>query len=249
MPVYAEYTPTGKVPAHMSDVVPWRAVLAPGVVLQKDQHGLQRSYALRGPDVQGETPEVQGALMLQANEVLKRLGGRWMLQSEAQRRKVVTLPAHPWAHPVPALIDQERRQRLLVEPGTLETAYYLTLSWFPPAQSTQHGLRWLVRGPGDPGIHSAAPQEVSLHTFLTQSDYYLDLLHGLLAVGRPLSTAEALTYLHNCVSDRWHEVGDLATLADIDVQLCDTPWVGGWYPQLGAWHVRTCSVLAYPAKS
>src|SRR6266446_4548672 len=81
MAVYTEYTPPGKSPAHMSDVVPWRAVVAPGVVLQKDQHGLQRTYALRGPDVQGETPEVQGAGMLQANEVLKRLGGRWMLQS------------------------------------------------------------------------------------------------------------------------------------------------------------------------
>src|SRR6266571_3178868 len=97
---------------HLSDVVPWRAVVAPGVVLQKHQHGLQRTYAMRGPDVQGETPEVQGALMLQANDVLKRLDGRWMLQSEAQRRKVVTLPAHPWRHAVPALIDQERRHHL-----------------------------------------------------------------------------------------------------------------------------------------
>src|SRR5712692_3518224 len=89
MPVYAEYTPKGKVPAHMSDVVPWRAVLAPGVVLQKDQHGLQRTYALRGPDVQGETPEVQGALMLQANEVLKRLGGagRCRVRRSAARSK------------------------------------------------------------------------------------------------------------------------------------------------------------------
>src|SRR5947209_20371800 len=162
MPVYLPYTRTGAPPAHVSDIVPWRAVLAPGVVLQKDQHGLQRTYALRGPDVQGETPEVQGALMLQANEVLKRLGGRWMLQSEAQRRKVTALPAHPWAHPVPALIDQEHLQRLLVEPGSLETAYYLTLSWFPPAQSTQHGLRWLVRGPVDPVIQSAAPDEDSM---------------------------------------------------------------------------------------
>src|SRR6266852_8212618 len=92
MAVYAEYRPQPRrMPAHMSDVVPWRAVLAPGVVLQKDRHGLQRTYAMRGPDVMGETPEVQGALMLQANEVLKRLGGRWILQSEAQRRRVATL--------------------------------------------------------------------------------------------------------------------------------------------------------------
>src|SRR5713101_9730754 len=148
MPVYVEYTPTGKSPAHMSDVVPWRAVLAPGIVLQKDQHGLQRTYALRGPDVQGETPAVQGALMLQANDVLKRLGGRWMLQSEAQRRKVAALPESRWRHPVAALIDQKHRQALLTDPGSLETAYFLTLTWYPPSPSTQRGLRWLMQGPG-----------------------------------------------------------------------------------------------------
>src|SRR5207245_2606032 len=47
----------------------------------------------------------------------------------------------------------------------------------------------------------------------------------------------------------WHDVASLAVLTDIDAQLCDTPWVGGWYPQLGDWHVRTCSVIAYPAQS
>ena len=76
----------------VSDVIPWRSMIAPGVLLQKYRHGLQRSYAVRGPDVMGESPEVQGALMLRANEVLKRLGGRWMLQSEAQRQRVTTLP-------------------------------------------------------------------------------------------------------------------------------------------------------------
>src|ERR671926_1125111 len=99
MPVYAEYQPRRRLqPVHVSDVVPWRAVLAPGVVLQKYRHGLQRTYAMRGPDVAGETPEVQGALMLQANQVLKRLGGRWMLQSEAQRRRVTALPEVSWRH-------------------------------------------------------------------------------------------------------------------------------------------------------
>src|SRR5216683_6729360 len=118
MPVYVEYARQRRwQPAHLSDIVPWRAVLAPGVVLQKDRHGLQRTYTVRGPDVQGETPEVQGALMLQANDVLKRLGGRWMLQSEAQRRRVVTLPASPWGHPVAALIEQRQRARLLGHPG------------------------------------------------------------------------------------------------------------------------------------
>ena len=101
----------------VSDVIPWRSMIAPGVLLQKYRHGLQRSYAVRGPDVMGESPEVQGALMLQANEVLKRLGGRWMLQSEAQRQRVATLPAVAWPSPVLTLLDQERRRSLLDDPG------------------------------------------------------------------------------------------------------------------------------------
>src|SRR6266436_949233 len=248
MPVYAEYQPHRRwTPAHLSDVVPWRSIIAPGVVLQKDRHGLQRTYAMRGPDVQGETPEVQGALMLQANQVLKRLGGRWMLQSEAQRRRVTTLPEVPWRHPVAALIEQEQRQRLLTTPGSRETAYYLTLTWYPPAPSTRRGLRFLVSGPG--ASHETGDLEVSLHEFVTQADYLMALLKGMLAVCRPLTTPETLTYLHNCVSDRWHDVARLAVLTDIDAQLCDTSLLGGWYPQLGDWQVRTCSVTAYPAMS
>src|ERR671923_1326945 len=123
MAVYEEYQPRGTWrAAHVYDVVPWRAVVAPGVVLQKYRHGLQRTYAVRGPDVMGETPEVQGALMLQANDVLKRLGGRWMVQSEAQRRRVTALPKVAWRHPIAALIDQAQRLRLLVHPGSRETA-------------------------------------------------------------------------------------------------------------------------------
>ena len=104
-------------PDRVSDVIPWRSMIAPGVLLQKYRHGLQRSYAVRGPDVMGESPEVQGALMLRANEMLKRLGGRWMLQSEAQRQRVTTLPEVRWPSPVLTLLDQERRHSLLRTPG------------------------------------------------------------------------------------------------------------------------------------
>jgi type IV secretory pathway VirB4 component len=249
MPVYAEYQPHARwKAAHLSDVVPWRAVVAPGVVLQKHRHALQRTYVIRGPDVQGETAEVQGALMLQANQVFKRLGGRWMLQTEAQRQRVPFLPVVAWRHPVAALMDQKHRQRLLQDPGSRETAYFLTLTWFPPSASARRGLRFLVSGPG--GSHETGDTELSVQEFVTQADYLLDLLRGMLAVCRPLTTPETLTYLHNCVSDRWHAVGRLASLVDIDIQLCDTGLEpAGWYPQLGRWHLRTCSVMGYPARS
>src|SRR6185503_1316767 len=106
----------------------------------------QRSYAVRGPDVMGESPEVQGALMLRANDVVKRLGGAWMLQSEAQRQRVTTLPTVAWSSPVLALLDQERRRALLEEPGSRETRYYMTLSWWPPTASTRSWRRAMVSG-------------------------------------------------------------------------------------------------------
>jgi hypothetical protein len=60
MPIYAEYQPHQRwKAAHLSDAVPWRSIIAPGVVLQKYRHSLQRSYALRGPDTLGLTPEVR----------------------------------------------------------------------------------------------------------------------------------------------------------------------------------------------
>src|SRR6266516_3418850 len=93
MPVYEEYVPPKRKPDRLSDMVPWRAIIAPGVVVHKDRwQTLQRTYAVRGPDVMGLAREVQGSLILQANNVLKRLGGKWMLQSEAQRVQVTSLP-------------------------------------------------------------------------------------------------------------------------------------------------------------
>src|SRR5215510_11907516 len=127
MPVYEEYVPPKRKADLLSDVVPWRNMILPGLILHKKQHGLQRSFRVRGPDLQGVSREEQGNLMLQANEVLKRLGGQWMLQSEAQRTRVTSLPKVTWTDPVPALIDEEHRGKLLSDPGSRETQYYLTL--------------------------------------------------------------------------------------------------------------------------
>jgi hypothetical protein len=74
--------------AHLSDVMPWRFPAAPGVMAHKQTHALQRSYRLRGPDLTSEVQEVMGALMLQANNVFKRLRGQWTVHCEAQRDRV-----------------------------------------------------------------------------------------------------------------------------------------------------------------
>src|SRR5262245_18190615 len=248
MALYSECIAPKRKADLLSDVVPWRNMVLPGLLLQKQQGGLQRCYKVRGPDLQGMSREEQGGLMLQANEVLKRIGGRWVLQSEAQRTKVTRVPRPTWPYIVPQLIDDERMGHLLGTPGSRETTYYLTLSWLPPAVTPEKGLRFLIRGPGKPT--STAPADLSLHDFMSQTDVFVSLLRTMLARCKAMDEVETLTYLHNCVSDRWYPVGPLASWMDLDHQLCDTALSpAGWYPQLGRWHLRTCSLLAYPAQS
>ena len=133
----------------------------------------------------------------------------------------------------------------------------MTLTWWPPTTSTRRGLRLLISGEQPDVLRQAADgndgltqdQRISLIEFVRQADSFMDLLKGMLAYCRPLSINETTTYLHNCVSDRWYVLGPMAFYQDLDSQLCDTPFLGGWYPQLGDWHVRTCSIMGYPAKS
>jgi type IV secretion system protein VirB4 len=231
---------------HVSDMVPWRAGAAPGVMLCKPQHALLRTYAVRGLDMQGETKEAQGARLLQANNALKRLGGEWQIQSEAQRCSLTEYPQSDWPSPVATLVDHDRQRTMLHTPGSRETRYFLSLIWTPPLGT--------LTGTGQ-----------QLTQFIHQADYFLSLLRGLLATFTPCSTADLWTYLHTCVSDRWHAVARPYSLLDADAQLCDTafadvppPEVHWWQwgfqryagqLTLGDWHVRICSLTGYPGIS
>jgi type IV secretion system protein TrbE len=249
---YEQYLPPKTQRDLVADIVPWRAVLAPNVIVHKGAgHSLQRSYAVRGPDVVGVAREVQGVLTMQANNAIKRLGGQWMWQSEAQRLEVLALePVPVTAPPLVRLLDAAYRATLLAAPGLYETKYFQTLCWTPRPAGAARAAQWFVRGPGAP---VTAPDEASasvLH-FVEQADSFMYFLKSVLATARPLSTLETLDYLHSCVSSQRDRIIKLpGSLIDIDQYLCDSPLdPSGWYPQLGDWHVRTCSLKAYPRES
>jgi type IV secretory pathway VirB4 component len=253
--IYEEFLPKVHWPwAHLSDKLPWRSVAAPGVIVHKRGGSLQRTYAIKGPDLSSETQEQQGALMWQANNVLKRLGGGWVLHAEAQRVPVTWYAEPDWDNPVSQLISADRRRSLLVDPGSLETRYFLTLTWTPPPPVSYALESLVVKRPKAQQTLTPEAQEMrTLETFLTQADYWIYLLRGMLAQARPLTTNEAATYLKTTCSPRWTLVKLGALVTDFDVRLADCPVVAGWYP---FWsdgpdevHFRVCSITGYPDES
>jgi len=53
----------------------------------------------------------------------KKLGGKWMLHSEAQRMRVTDLPALSACPPIVRLLDADHRTGLLQDPGIREKTY------------------------------------------------------------------------------------------------------------------------------
>jgi type IV secretory pathway VirB4 component len=240
-------------PKPVSAFLPWKAMVAPNVIVQPDG-GYQRSYALRGADPMGLTPEVLGARAMQANEVLRRFGGQWMLHIESQRRRVLSLPLVSWGYAVCAWIDAWRRVQLLDTPGSFTSTYFATLTYQPLSDALAGAMQWFMVG--DP---TSAPQAhaagVTVAQFTQQADYFMRLLSGILAECRPLTPAETFTYMHSTVSDRWQEVGTLLCWDNIGAQLADTPFHGGHYPSYGdptlptTWKLRFCSITGFPHRS
>ena len=72
----------------LADHLPWAALVAPGVVLNKDG-SFQRTLRFRGPDLESATEAELVAACARANNVLKRFGLGWALHFEAERREAL----------------------------------------------------------------------------------------------------------------------------------------------------------------
>ena len=72
-------------PASLADHLPWAALVAPGIILNKDG-SFQRTARFRGPDLESSTEAELMAVSARLNNALRRLGSGWALFVEADRR-------------------------------------------------------------------------------------------------------------------------------------------------------------------
>ena len=73
-----------KKPQALADFLPWAALVAPGVIANKDG-SFQRAARFRGPDLDSATPAELVSTTARLNGALRRLGSGWAVFVEAQR--------------------------------------------------------------------------------------------------------------------------------------------------------------------
>jgi type IV secretion system protein VirB4 len=234
-----EYRPTSD---RLADHLPWAALVAPGVVLNKDG-SFQRTLRFRGPDLESATEAELIAACARANNVLKRFGSGWALHFQAERREALGYPDGAFPEAASWLVDEERRAAFKAAGTHYESRYYLTLTFLPPPDQADTAGRALVERSDDV---TGRDWRQALAAFVAETDRALDLLSGFMPEVCALDDGETLTFLHGCISPRRHSVGVPEIPMYLDGLLADTPLTGGLEPMLGDQHLRTLTILGFP---
>jgi type IV secretion system protein VirB4 len=227
--------------AQLADFLPWAALVAPGVVLNKDG-SFQRTARFRGPDLDSATPAELVGTTARLNNALRRLGSGWAIFVEAQRHPATDYPESLFPDSASALLDIERREQFEDSGVLFESSYFLTFVWLPPAEEASRMEAWLYEGREHSGVD---PWEL-LKGFVDRTDRVLNLVEGFVPEADWLDDAETLTYLHSTISTKRHRVRLPETPMHLDALLADQPLAGGLEPRLGDFHVRTLTVIGFP---
>ena len=226
----------------LSDYLPWAALIAPGVVLNKDG-SLQRTARFRGPDLDSATPAELVGITARLNNALRRLGSGWALFFEAQRHPAGDYPVSSFPDTASALVDAERRAAF-EEAGVLfESSFFVTFVWLPPAETASRTETWLYEGKARSGIDASE----LVRSFIDRTDRVLALLDGFMPELAWLADGETLTYLHSTISTNRQHVRVPDVPMHLDALLADQPLVGGLEPRLGSAHLRTLSIIGFPS--
>jgi type IV secretion/conjugal transfer VirB4 family ATPase len=228
--------------ASLADFLPWAALVAPGIVLNKDG-SFQRTAKFRGPDLDSATPAELIGTTARLNSALRRLGSGWAVFVEAQRSASTNYPNSQFPDPVSALIDSERKAQFEEEGAHFESAYFLTLLFLPPSEDAARAESWFYEGRERA---DADPHEL-VRGFIDRTDRLFQLIAGFVPEIDWLDDPETLTYLHSTISTKRQRVRVPEIPVYLDAILADQHLTGGLEPRLGSAHLRTLTIMGFPS--
>jgi type IV secretion system protein VirB4 len=234
-------------PANLADHLPWAALIAPGVILNKDG-SFQRVMRFRGPDLDSSTPGELVATCARVNNALRRFGSGWALHFEATRREARRCEPSQFKDPLAWLIEQER-SGLHEEAGALfESDYHLTFTFLPPADKVGKLEQFFVETDTQDAETATNAGYNYLRAFIRDTDAAHDLFASVFPTAKFLGDDETLTFLQSCLAP---DLGQSVNAPDIpmhlDSVLGGTELVGGLEPRLGGHHLRAITLKGFPS--
>ncbi|MGD0234762.1 MAG: conjugal transfer protein TrbE [Syntrophorhabdales bacterium] len=229
-----------KHPTRLAHRLPWALLVAPGVLLNKPG-SFQATIQFCGPDLRSSTEEELDAVTAQVNNALMRLGSGWAYFIEAQRRRYTYYPVSTWPTRASAIVDKER-SRIFLSGDNFLSSYFLTFSYMPPSERTERlAARFLNEKTVDYMKH--------LDYFRDEYGKITDILSTVLPDLHRLDDDETMTYLHSCVSTKYHPVKAPENPLFLDFILTDDDVTGGLNPKLGESFMSVISIHALPGES
>ncbi|MBB1600763.1 conjugal transfer protein TrbE [Variovorax sp. UMC13] len=231
-------------PSLLADWLPWAALVAPGVVLNKDG-SFQRTARFRGPDLDSATPSELAATTARLNNALRRLGSGWALFVEAERRPSANYPVSSFPEPLAWLVDEERRAAFEEEARHFESIYHLTVMFLPGEQARARAAGLLY----EQAAGQATDWRERLEAFVAETGRFFGLFEGVMPEAAWLDDAQTLTYLHGCVSAHRQRVAVPEVPMHLDAWLADAALAAGLSPMLGDRHLRVLTVRGFPSST
>ena len=234
-----------KRPNRLADYLPWAALIAPGIVLNKDG-SFQRTARYRGPDLDSSTQSELIATSARINDALKRFGSGWAIFFEADRHEISEYPESEFPCLASWLVEQERKGAFEAELTHYDSTFYLTLCYLPPEDRTNKAQDLLLETPDN---HRGFDARDHLNAFINQSDRAFDLFAGTLPELEMLDDGETLTYLHGTISTKRHPIVAPEIPLYLDAILADCALTGGLAPMLGDAHMRIITITSFPGST
>jgi type IV secretion system protein TrbE len=245
-------------PQGLADLLLPFALIEDGILLQYDG-SLMAGWSYRGPDTIAAAPAEMDALSHRLNSAL-RFGGGWMVTCDAVRS---CAPGYAderaFPDPVTRLIDEERRQKFMLEGAHFESEYFLTLTYLPPQEKEERIKGWMFEG-APPFTSSGAAAQV-LERFKSKVESFENVFGHLFSTDRlkPVSFVDdfgrehqhdqLLRYLRRCITGMDHPFA----LPEIPVFLNDVlacaDFCGGIEPRIGGKRLAVIAVDGFPRAS
>ena len=248
----------------LADLLQYAAVVAPGVVLNKNG-SITAGFYYRGSDLASSTYNEVADVSARINEAIKRLGSGWVIHCDAVRINSLGYPQPSQNHfpdKVSRWIDDERRAQFQRLHSHYESIYALLITYLPPLRTHSKAAEMMYEDHRPKGrLDRNAIANRTLDAFEHKLEELQDSLGQVLDIERmlPEETVDEfgakhvnehiLQYLHFAITGENHPINLPVIPMYLDAVIASEELFGGVTPKIGEKFIAVVGIDGFPQNS